>query len=347
MTNEAPFHIVPPDTRQRVLTQSIIDPVLPELMADLLDMRRAVDQAFDEYHREIRNIPPPNLRLDATGNWQRFAGVPLHQRVRRHCPPDDLFSHYPKGCCNGITWTVFDALQLPGQPPQSAALSRLREFTAAGGTFRVVWGIIRDRYFQTAFQLGTYYVDVANDTVDLLKPRTEHAPLESSGFKNVSSLGEYARIKASYHEMDVFRNDLVLRVLPYHPLIVVNHVRQTVELDTYTYIARMATNGQADFFREEAGTPIARLADPRILAELARPFAQAATATAPGDLLVHPVSPEAWGNLLANLAPTPQPTRVDAAAAARKVANLVNHLWARGGTYGRIAVYLKADDNLA
>ncbi len=311
----------------------MIDPVLPDLMADLLDVRRAVDQAFYHFHRELRGIAPPNLRLEDAGNWHQFTGAPLDRLVRRHCAPDDhLFSSYPKGCCSGITSAVFDVLRT-GQP-QSAALHQLREFTNADGVFQVIWGVIRDRYFQTAFQIGTFYVDVANDTVDLAKPRTEHAPMESSGFKNVASLGEYARIKAGYHCQDVFLNDFLPRVLPYHPLIAVDHGRQTVELDTYGYLARLAIAGHAEFFQEEAGAPIARLADPQILQELARPFAT--------EGLFQPLGPEAWGRLIATVTATPEPTRTGAAATARKVANLVNHLWARSGTYERISGRLKA-----
>lgn len=333
-----PNHVVPPTAHQRELTRDVIDPVLPELMADLLDVRCAVDHAFADYHREVRGVRPPNLRLDDAGHWQRFAGAALNRLVRRNCPPDDrLFSNYPKGCCNGITWTVFDALQAGAESPQSAALRQLREFTAAGGVFRVVWGVIRNRYFQTAFQIGARYVDVANDTVDLAKPRTEHAPLETSGFKNVPSLGEYARIKASYQHLDVLLNDFVPRVLPYHPLIAVDHVRQTVELDTYTYIARLATAGHADFFREEPGAPIPRLADPHVLEELARPFGTGG--------LFHPLGPNAWGSQIATITATPEPTRTGAAASARKVANLVNHLWARSGTYERISGLLKTRVN--
>lgn len=329
-----PNHVVPLDAHQRKLTRAIIDPVLPELMADLLDVRRAVDHAFADYHREVRGVPPPNLRLDYAGQWQRFGGAALNRLVRRNCPPDDrLFSNYPKGCCNGITWTVCDVLQAVEQRPQSAALHQLRQFTAAGGVFRVVWGVIRDRYFQTAFQVGAYYVDVANDTVDLAKPRTEHAPLETSGFKNVSSLGEYARIKAAYHHLDVFLNDCVPRALPYHPLIAVDHVRHIVALDTYAYIARLATAGQTEFFQEEAGAPIHRLTDQEIIEELGRPFATGG--------LFHPLSPEAWTHALATIASKPEPMRTSAAAGARKVVNLVNHLWARSGTYERIRGRLK------
>ncbi len=330
-----PNHVVPPTAHQRELTRDVIDPVLPELMADLLDVRCAVDHAFADYHCEVRGVRPPNLRLDDAGQWQRFAGAAVNRLVRRNCPPDDrLFGNYPKGCCNGITWTVFDALRAGAESPQSAALRQLREFTAAGGVFRVVWGVIRNRYFQTAFQIGARYVDVANDTVDLAKPRTEHAPMESSGFKNVASLGEYARIKAGYHCQDVFLNDFLPRVLPYHPLIAVDHARQTVELDTYSYLARLATAGHAEFFQEEACAPIPRLADPQVLQELARPFAT--------EGLFHPLGPDEWGKLIAALATTPEPTRVGAAATARKVAHLVNHLWARNATYERISGLLKA-----
>ena len=55
-------------------------------------------------------------------------------------------------------------LAAPGGQAE-AGRRALRAFLRAGGTLRRVWGDLRGQFFQNAFQLGTLYLDVANDSV--------------------------------------------------------------------------------------------------------------------------------------------------------------------------------------
>jgi hypothetical protein len=130
---------------------------------------------------------------------------------------------YPLGQCLEISCAVearlpyFVAARLDGAATQGHAA--FSAFLHAGGTFRLVWGDLRGEFFQNAFQLGTLYVDVANDTVTVTKPKVEILPFAEAGFLPVADFRHFGRIAARYWQHDVYPNHVLPTLAPYFPLI--------------------------------------------------------------------------------------------------------------------------------
>ena len=170
--------IQPIDERQIELTERWIVPALPLLEAEFLEIRAEVDE---ELRGHLVDHPDQAMRGDP--------------------------SLYPKGYCLPITRTALRRFLARGQEGRpSEALQAVLAFGEQGGHVGRIWGILRDRYFQNALQLGSHYFDVANDTVDAAKPKIEHMPMAESGFRNVTSLEEFVRIAESYWNCRLFPN---------------------------------------------------------------------------------------------------------------------------------------------
>lgn len=129
---------------------------------------------------------------------------------------------YPLGRCREIRDAVFLRLarRLKQKTPDEAAvLSCLRDYLRAGGYLRKIWGALRERYFQNALQLGDWYVDVGNDTVDPAKPKIEILPQADSGFVNLRDYQHFCRIAETYWGARTYANTVFPRLAPLFPLI--------------------------------------------------------------------------------------------------------------------------------
>lgn len=129
---------------------------------------------------------------------------------------------YPLGRCLEIRDAVFAALVARIQQPDSAATRALHGFIAEGGVGGKIWGVLRESYFQNAIQLGPLYVDVANDTVTVTKPKIEILPMESAGMVPVASLAHFATIARRYWGVEIYRNTVFPALAPYYPMICVS-----------------------------------------------------------------------------------------------------------------------------
>ncbi len=185
--------VLPIDDRQRELTERYIVPVLPRLEEEFLDIRETVDAKIRGRLQEARASGKPSS-------------------------PD----RYPKGFCLPITVEAaaeFDARSANGGSAGSAAVSAFRR---AGGHVTKIWGVLRNQYFQNALQLGSIYFDVANDTVDVTKPKVEYMPLAESGFKNIDSYAEFADVAERYWECEIYPNLHFPRLAPLLPLLLLS-----------------------------------------------------------------------------------------------------------------------------
>lgn len=171
----------PIDLRQQQLSEQWLTPCLPFIQQELSVLRQRAD-----------------AQLSA-----RFT---------------DSLKPYPLGRCLEISRTVYGYLQAEIQQPRSEAMLALHQFVKHGGEARRVWGALRERYFQNAFQLGAYYVDVANDTFDITKPKIEILPLQSSGFVNLRDFCHFAAIGERYWQCMFYPNLLLPELAPLFPL---------------------------------------------------------------------------------------------------------------------------------
>ncbi len=172
---------------QAALTERHLLPVLGELEAWLLSVRNALDPALE--------------RLQPT----------------KHGKP------YPLGQCLEIALAVQKRLQAveASKLSKDACVGQkaFSAFRRAGGAFRQVWGDLRGQYFQNAFQLGTLYVDVSNDTVVPTKPKVEILPFEQAGFHPINDYAHFGLIASRYWQDEVYPNHVLPALAPHCPLI--------------------------------------------------------------------------------------------------------------------------------
>jgi len=169
------------------LTAQAIAPVIPELMTVLLELRRNAD-------------------VELQPRFPHANGKP-----------------YPLGRCDLISRHVLGQLAalMQQQTPLPPSLQALRGFLGGGGEVRSVWGVLRGRYFQNAFQVGSLYIDVANDTVDPAKPPIEVLPWVESGMAEVEDFQHFAAIAGSYWGASVYANTVLPGLAPILPAITV------------------------------------------------------------------------------------------------------------------------------
>jgi hypothetical protein len=192
---------------QESLTAQYLLPCLPELHAFFLEIRMRLDPVM------IARNPSKNGKA------------------------------YPLGQCLEITKAagtlIADAagltLPLAAEQGRNAVLA----FVAAGGTFRMTWGDLRGMYFQNAFLLGTLYVDVSNDTVDIRKPKVEILPFPDAGFRPIADFTHFARIATSYWGDQILPNHLFPAVAPYCPMLRITHDWKLQLADPSVYMISM------------------------------------------------------------------------------------------------------------
>lgn len=198
------------DRLQSALTRRFLIPALPALEAMFVALRAETDRA---------------LAVQPGGRY----GKP-----------------YPYGMCLEITTDVL--ARLNGRParPRTAGERALKAFFTHGGKGRMVWGVLRDRYFQNAIQLGALYVDVSNDTVDVRKAKVEILPMRDSGLALVRDGAHFARIAADYWNMSIYSNTAFPALAPAFPMIAVDRAGRLQIQSKTGYMMRLFA---ADGFR--------------------------------------------------------------------------------------------------
>ncbi|MBJ7551517.1 hypothetical protein [Marinomonas ostreistagni] len=143
----------------------------------------------------------------------------------RNAKPNKLGKTYPLGQCLEIS-QAFEAAFAHLEPSQLSssehvtAFQAIQAFLAAGGEFRQVWGDLRGEYFQNAFILGSWYVDVANDTVDVNKPSVEILPFSESGLRPIQNFAHFAVIAKRYWQAVCLPNIVFPELAHHFPMIV-------------------------------------------------------------------------------------------------------------------------------
>ncbi|HWU81281.1 MAG TPA: hypothetical protein VN158_14600 [Caulobacter sp.] len=191
------------DRLKSALTRRFLIPALPALEAAFIDLRAETDRAL--------------------------AGQAPSRRGKA----------YPYGYCCEITLDVLRRLDARKSAPRTAGERALSAFLNNGGEARLVWGVLRDRFFQNAIQLGSLYVDVSNDTVDVNKPKVEILPMRDSGLALVRDAEHFARIAEGYWDARIYANTAIPALAPLFPMVMVGGAG-TVSLQSKTgYMMRL------------------------------------------------------------------------------------------------------------
>lgn len=197
--------------------------------------------------------------------------------------PDAAGKPYPYGRCEEITQHVHARLQERLRQPAHPVEVALRDFIAAGGGVRSVWGVLREQYFQNALQLGTLYVDVSNDTVVVTKPPVEILPMTASGLVPVRDLAHFRQTAERYWGATLYANHLVPTLAPLLPVVSVSPGRLLPGLQSACdyMIELMRRDGfrQAEAWLRDGPAPPPDLQLPHLPADL-RPWTADARAEA-------------------------------------------------------------------
>lgn len=327
--------VEPIDQRQRELTGKFIVPNLDAIMAELTLLRMALDRMVGAEARRRGLAMAENLAQTDDKDGGRFMGEALARAMlARWSDYESRLIEYPKGSCKEISYVVFEVIQNNPELFKDSALDRLRVFQEAGGVFKRIWGSIRGVYFQNAMQVGSHYIDVANDTVDLAKPSTDQAPMELSGFKNFETFGEYAQVRSAYVGDEVFRNNFILELLPYRPLVTVNHDKRVIRIDEMSEpISRTILLGDVAAFADIAAPVVGSIESDSMIAAMGLPFASFAEA---GGLQFRLVEDTEWQGTLAEFTQLTVAERFRELKRVTKIAKLVNLIWSRAKMYDRI-----------
>lgn len=137
--------------------------------------------------------------------------------------PVKLGKAYPLGQCLEISVAVEKRLRSVDDSRLTAAAAQgqkaFKAFLQAGGEFRQVWGDLRGSYFQNAFQIGTLYLDVSNDTVTPTKPKVEILPFADAAFVAIRDFQHFSEVALRYWQGDIHPNHVLPELAPYCPLI--------------------------------------------------------------------------------------------------------------------------------
>ena len=176
--------IAPVNFKQVKLTKKYLLPRVKELQADMMRLRTAFDQSYDV----------ATVRYGKT---------------------------YPEGFCQEITLGVKTIMEKELSAPTSPGLTALRDFAVHGGLAKRIWGNLRNQYFQNAFQFGSLYVDVANDTVNIAKPKVEILPLAKARMFPIADYDGYADLAEKYWKGQVYPNRIMPDLAVMFPLFLI------------------------------------------------------------------------------------------------------------------------------
>jgi hypothetical protein len=201
-----------PSVGQAILSERLLLPALPALEAFFLAVRALVDPALER------------------------------------AQPVKLGKPYPLGQCLEITQAVQQRLgraqALPLGDMAAQGRAALTAFLAAGGALRQVWGDLRGEFFQNAFQLGSLYIDVSNDTVTPTKPKVEILPFHQARFIPIRDFGHFSQIARRYWGDEIHPNHVLPELAPYCPLVHISPQGLVQLRDATGYIVALATTGR-------------------------------------------------------------------------------------------------------
>lgn len=182
----APYYVdLTWDADQEALTQEEIVPRLAEITGTLREIRQQFDQQARQTRQRVGRFDNKRLSLD----------------------------DYPRGWCLQIRDYVFQ------QAAKHPLFVDLRE---KGIVFKPVYILLKNLYSQNALQLGNYYVDVSNDTVDVNKEPLEFAPIKQVDYVNLEDYETYARVAERYLNVRLFPNKVFPLIAGIYPLLKIN-----------------------------------------------------------------------------------------------------------------------------
>ena len=119
---------------------------------------------------------------------------------------------YPLGFCGVIRDQVLARL---------VADDTFRKLIGPDVVLKKIFVLLKGVYFQNALQLGNLYVDVANDTVFIDKPKIEWLRIADTPFENADSWSSVAAVGSRYYEVELYPNLLFPLAFPAAPFFAI------------------------------------------------------------------------------------------------------------------------------
>jgi len=143
--------------------------------------------------------------------------VEYRTQAAKRRPRDSIYGElnladYPLGFCRHIRNGMLKKMQ------EEVFFRQLAE---KGVRIHPVFVLLKDSYFQNAIQIGNTYLDVANDTVDVTKPRLEWAPIREVAYTNLDSWSVFAQVAERYLRVQIFPNYLFPLAFPAVPFFAI------------------------------------------------------------------------------------------------------------------------------
>ncbi|HYD85516.1 MAG TPA: hypothetical protein VEA63_15725 [Opitutus sp.] len=172
---------------QEHVTHARLVPAMPAILERLRVHRESVDREAEQ----CRDADARNAASDKIG------------------PP---LKTYPIGFCRHIRDLVW---------ARAIADPAFRKLIGEGVLVRRVFIFLKGQYFQNAVQLGNLYVDVANDTVWVDKPKLEWMPVADVPYENVERWATFADVASRYLKVELYPNFLFPGAFPVSPFFAI------------------------------------------------------------------------------------------------------------------------------
>jgi hypothetical protein len=175
------------------------------------DLRAQRDQETPTIRRLLPNIAAIVERLHvhrAAVDEVFFAKRTAQRSASSTTAGETSLADYPLGFCGAIRDQVAERL---------AADPLFREMIGPGVVLKKVFILLKGVYFQNALQLGNLYVDVANDTVFIDKPKVEWLRIEEVNYQNAEDWRAVAEVGRKYYEVELYPNFLFPLAFPSAP----------------------------------------------------------------------------------------------------------------------------------
>ncbi len=184
-------------------------------------------------------------------------------------------TEYPIGLCYPISLIAHKYICTCEINDAASPFFALRDFVEEGGVFKVIWGEVRHEYFQTAMQIGSWYFDAANDTVDVHKPKVVSCAFSSaeSEFFEVTSVSQYLQIKENYHECSIYRNTVFPKLAKIFPLLTVANKDGKLSIEVSMHFADLMLS-QSDAMAFVAELPLPSAIVVQHIQDRVQPIAQ-------------------------------------------------------------------------
>jgi len=154
--------------------------------------------------------------------------------------PASFIAKYPIGHCFHITSTLVEYIEKYEISKAFSPLNYLDNFIKKGGTFKKIWGLYNKSHFQTAIQIGEWYVDIAADTFEKQNQQVEFCLIKNARFSSFDSIEEYHRILQNEENKTLYFNTLFPALWPYFPFFLKS--KNKVSIPESKYLSGLCTH---------------------------------------------------------------------------------------------------------